>query len=132
MIEQIKAALYVRLSQEDRNKLHPEDNSESINNQIMLLKSRCEKEGWIIYDIYNDDDFSGSFNIVKPGVYDRKPDHGEHPDSYASVKKRSRRACGHDLRESRYAGCACCNEKISAYAFRRNASASDDRDGTLL
>lgn len=71
-------------------------------------------------------------NIVKPGVYDRKPDHGEHPDSYASVKKRSRRACGHDLRESRYAGCACCNEKISAYAFRRNASASDDRDGTLL
>lgn len=43
MIEQIKAALYVRLSQEDRNKLHPEDNSESINNQIMLLKSRCEK-----------------------------------------------------------------------------------------
>lgn len=27
---------------------------------------------------------------------------------------------------------ACCNEKISAYAFRRNASASDDRDGTLL
>ena len=60
MIEQIKAALYVRLSQEDRNKLHPEDNSESINNQIMLLKSRCEKEGWIIYDIYNDDDFSGS------------------------------------------------------------------------
>lgn len=47
-------------------------------------------------------------------------------------KKRSRRACGHHLRESRYAGCACCNEKISAYAFRRNASASDDRDGTLL
>ena len=44
MIEQIKAALYVRLSQEDRNKLHPEDNSESINNQIMLLKSRCENE----------------------------------------------------------------------------------------
>lgn len=43
MIEQIKAALYVRLSQEDRNKLHLEDNSESINNQIMLLKSRCEK-----------------------------------------------------------------------------------------
>ena len=80
----------------------------------------------------DDDDFSGSFNIVKPGVYDRKPDHGEHPDSYASAKKRSRRACGHDLRESRYAGCACCNEKISAYAFRRNASASDDRDGTLL
>ena len=70
MIEQIKAALYVRLSQEDRNNLQPEDNSESINNQIMLLKSRCEKEGWIIYDIYNDDDFSGSFNIVKPGVYD--------------------------------------------------------------
>ena len=36
----------------------------------------------------DDDDFSGSFNIVKPGVYDRKPDHGEHPDSYASVKKK--------------------------------------------
>ena len=32
----------------------------------------------------------------------------------------------------RDAGCACSNEKISAYVIRRDASACDDRDGTLL
>lgn len=56
----IKVALYVRLSQEDKYKNDPDDNSESIKNQIVILTEKCQKENWDIYDIYNDDDFSGA------------------------------------------------------------------------
>ena len=53
------AGLYVRLSEEDRNKLNKEDDSESIRNQKLLLTEYAIDQGWQIYKIYCDDDWSG-------------------------------------------------------------------------
>lgn len=55
-----KAALYVRLSREDRDKSDKSLESESIINQQIMLLSFCEKQGWDVYKIYNDEDYSGS------------------------------------------------------------------------
>lgn len=55
-----KAAIYVRLSQEDRNKSNKADESESIQNQKLMLTKYCKEQGWEIYDIYCDEDYSGS------------------------------------------------------------------------
>lgn len=50
-----KAALYCRLSVEDGTG----EESESIRNQRMLLIAHAQKNGWDIYDIYEDEDYSG-------------------------------------------------------------------------
>ena len=55
-----RVALYVRLSREDRNKISKNDDSESIVNQINMLTEYCAKMGWEIFEIYNDEDYSGS------------------------------------------------------------------------
>jgi len=55
-----KAAIYVRLSEEDRDKTTEEQDSDSIVNQKNLLKDYAGKQGWEIYDIYSDDDYRGS------------------------------------------------------------------------
>ncbi len=55
-----RAALYVRLSREDRNKASKTDDSESIVNQINMLSEYCESNKLEIVDIYNDEDYSGS------------------------------------------------------------------------
>lgn len=60
--KQTLVAIYVRLSQEDRFKLNKDDDSESIKNQIALLSSKCSENNWEVFDIYIDDDFSGSDN----------------------------------------------------------------------
>ncbi len=52
------AAIYIRLSKEDRDKEHEE--SESIQNQRMILDSYANEQGWQIYDHYIDEDWSGS------------------------------------------------------------------------
>ena len=54
----LKAALYVRLSREDRHKLRKDDDSESIINQQNMLLDFCKEKEWLVYDIYNDEDFS--------------------------------------------------------------------------
>lgn len=51
------AAIYCRLSVEDREKEWSE--SESIRNQRALLLGYAAKEGWTVYDIYADEDYSG-------------------------------------------------------------------------
>ena len=51
------AAIYCRLSVEDREKGTAE--SESIQNQKALLLAYAEKRGWAVYDIYADEDYSG-------------------------------------------------------------------------
>lgn len=56
----MKAALYCRLSEEDRNKLHQEDDSNSIQNQKTMLLQYAAEKGWDVYDIYSDDDYAGS------------------------------------------------------------------------
>jgi DNA invertase Pin-like site-specific DNA recombinase len=49
----------MRLSDEDKNKLNPNDDSESIQNQKMILTKYAVDQGWEIYDFYSDDDYSG-------------------------------------------------------------------------
>lgn len=56
----MKAALYVRLSNEDRDKKRKDDDSESIVNQQNMLINYCKDNQIEIYSIYNDEDYSGS------------------------------------------------------------------------
>lgn len=54
----MKAALYCRLSEEDRSKREPD--SVSIQNQKALLLQYAEAQGWEIFGIYSDDDYTGA------------------------------------------------------------------------
>lgn len=56
----MKAAIYCRLSEEDRNKQHETDDSESIRNQKTMLLNYMMEKGWELYDIYSDDDYAGA------------------------------------------------------------------------
>jgi DNA invertase Pin-like site-specific DNA recombinase len=56
----VKAAIYVRLSDEDRDKKHLTDESESIVNQKAMLCDYCKERNWDVYDIYCDEDYSGA------------------------------------------------------------------------
>lgn len=53
----LKAAIYCRLSEEDKEK--PRENSESIQNQKSMLLNYAEERGWGVYDVYCDENFSG-------------------------------------------------------------------------
>ena len=57
-----KAAIYCRLSVEDKNKNRQSDESESIQNQKSLLVKYCIEKGWDIYNFYCDEDYSGADN----------------------------------------------------------------------
>ena len=57
-----RAAIYVRLSKEDLDKLKEGDDSASIANQIMLLTDYAMQHGFQVVDIYKDDDYSGLFD----------------------------------------------------------------------
>ena len=56
----LKAAIYCRLSEEDKNKQHETDDSGSIQNQKSMLIQYAAKQGWEIYDLYSDDDYTGA------------------------------------------------------------------------
>ncbi len=56
----MKAAIYCRLSEEDRDKRHWSDDSDSIRNQKALLLQHCLEKGWEVYGIYSDDDRAGA------------------------------------------------------------------------
>ncbi|MGN8630281.1 recombinase family protein [Blautia sp. HCP3S3_G3] len=74
------AAIYCRLSEEDRNKSSETSDSESIQNQKSMLVSFAHEQGWAIYDIYSDDDYTGSdrkrpeFNRLLKDAENRKFD----------------------------------------------------------
>ena len=55
-----KAAIYCRLSEEDRNKQSAADDSNSIQNQKSMLLQHATEQGWEVYHIYSDDDYTGS------------------------------------------------------------------------
>lgn len=55
-----KVAIYCRLSEEDRNKQNQTDDSGSIKNQKEMLLQYSMSQGWELYNIYSDDDFTGS------------------------------------------------------------------------
>ncbi|HHU98072.1 MAG TPA: recombinase family protein [Petrimonas sp.] len=52
-------SIYCRLSDEDRDKPTKESDSESIQNQKNMLTKYAIEQGWSIYKIYSDDDYSG-------------------------------------------------------------------------
>ncbi len=52
-------AIYCRLSKEDADKINKGDDSESIQNQKMLLMDYAIQETWSIYEVYSDDDRKG-------------------------------------------------------------------------
>ena len=56
----VRVVLYLRLSDEDRNKLTKEQISKSIKNQELMLREYAENEGWQIVGVYNDEDWSGA------------------------------------------------------------------------
>ena len=56
----IKAAIYCRLSEEDKNKQSKTDDSESIQNQKSMLTDYAIAQNWEIYRIYSDDDYAGA------------------------------------------------------------------------
>ena len=56
----MKTAIYCRLSEEDRNKKQRTDDSESIQNQKNMLLQHAMDQGWEIYDINSDDDYTGA------------------------------------------------------------------------
>ena len=55
-----KVAIYCRLSEEDRNKQFETDDSNSIQNQKSMLLQYSMEQGWEVYNIYSDDDYTGS------------------------------------------------------------------------
>lgn len=62
----MKAAIYCRLSEEDKNKHMPADDSESIQNQKSMLQNFALEQGWEVYRIYSDDNYTGS-DRKRPG-----------------------------------------------------------------
>ncbi|MBR4959406.1 MAG: recombinase family protein [Clostridia bacterium] len=76
----MKAAIYCRLSEEDRNKQAETDDSNSIQNQKVMLSQYAREQGWEIYRIYSDDDYTGSdrrrpeFNALLDDAKKRKFD----------------------------------------------------------
>ncbi|MDD6763027.1 MAG: recombinase family protein [Clostridiales bacterium] len=54
------ADIYVRLSEEDRDKRCASDESESIQNQKSMLINYCMEQGWQINRILCDEDYSGA------------------------------------------------------------------------
>lgn len=52
--------IYVRLSDEDRDKRCITDESESIQNQKSMLINYCIEQGWQIHNILCDEDYSGA------------------------------------------------------------------------
>ena len=71
-------SIYCRLSDEDRNKPTKETDSESIQNQKNMLTKYAIEQGWSIYKIYSDDDYTGTdkdrpeFNKLIKDAEDKK------------------------------------------------------------
>ncbi len=55
-----KTAIYLRLSDEDINKLSKEEFSQSIKNQEIMLRDYAEEQEFKVVGVYNDEDWSGS------------------------------------------------------------------------
>ncbi len=85
----MNVAIYVRLSEEDRDKTDKEANSESIVNQKSMLSDYAESRGWNIISVYSDDDYSGS-DSSRPGFNAMIRDASERKFSILLCKSLSR------------------------------------------
>lgn len=55
-------AIYCRLSEEDKDKIDERDDSRSIQNQKSMLINYAMKQGWEVFNIYCDDNYSGAYS----------------------------------------------------------------------
>lgn len=75
-----KVAIYCRLSAEDKNKQQETEESQSIQNQKMMLINYCIQKKWEIYNIYSEEDYTGAdrsrpeFNRLLEDASNRKFD----------------------------------------------------------
>lgn len=81
--------IYIRLSDQDRDKKNPLDESESIRNQRKMLVDYCKKRGWIINNICCDEDYSGA-DKNRPGWNQVLRDCEEHKCDTVLCKTQSR------------------------------------------
>ncbi len=56
----MRAALYCRLSEEDKTKRTRQEDSVSIQNQKEMLTQYAHEQGWKIVQIYSDEDYAGA------------------------------------------------------------------------
>ncbi len=56
----MEVAIYCRLSEEDKNKNHENDESNSIKNQKSMLLNYAKERDWTVFKIYSDDDYAGA------------------------------------------------------------------------
>ena len=85
----MKAAIYCRLSEEDKNKQSATDDSSSIRNQKAMLRQYAAKQGWEVYRIYSDDDYTGS-DRRRPEFNRLLEDAGAHKFDIVLCKTQSR------------------------------------------
>lgn len=85
----LKAAIYCRLSEEDKNKSQETDDSNSIRNQKSMLLQYAADRGWEIYQIYSDDDYTGS-DRRRPAFNQLIKDAGLHRFQIVLCKTQSR------------------------------------------
>jgi len=64
--EEVKAALYMRLSKANKDDSSPTDESGSIETQRMILRQYAAEQGFQVADEYVDDGWSGT-NFIRPG-----------------------------------------------------------------
>lgn len=83
------ADIYVRLSDQDRDKKDKSDESESIQNQKTMLIKYCMDRGWQINGIYCDEDYSGADN-QRPAWNEVLKDCEEHKCTIVVCKTQSR------------------------------------------
>ena len=82
-------AIYCRLSEEDKNKLSESDDSNSIQNQKSMLIQYAMEHKWSIYNIYSDDDYTGS-DRSRPAFNQMLKDAREHKFNIILCKTQSR------------------------------------------
>lgn len=83
-----KAAIYLRLSKEDIEREQTQY-SKSIENQRCILESYAHRQGFEIYDIYVDDDYSG-LSLERPAFLSMLADASNHCFGVILAKSQSR------------------------------------------
>ena len=111
-----KVAIYCRLSEEDRNKQHETDDSNSIQNQKSMLIQYVLEQGWEVYNIYSDDDYTGS-DRRRP-EFNKLLNDAEHRLPKAAIKQRTRFPPPHP--QGRLTGhCTRAGSQEAPHAVRR-------------
>ena len=80
----MKAALYCRLSEEDRNKPAGTCDSGSIQNQKTMLLQYAMEQEWDVFDIYSDDDYAGA-DRRRPQFNRLLRDAQQHPEDHQQL-----------------------------------------------